>query len=234
MCVCSYVCVCVLFYFIYLYSYFCVFLLSSSCSSPALLPSPALSHAAFDFHTSLTFFMLDTCFQSNTETQWSFFLVADLSAEFYRCVCNSEVLSIKKKTDQGLEVAKLNELIQCQPLFRCRSVSVHVATIDFQRLGDQSAPSARKTKTHCNAIFQAVQGAQCSISFSVLAKGPVYARKPVLIPRIFARALGRVSIFCFSQNRQPQTRDQRPKKALVPVFGPNTQSPKKFTDHERT
>ena len=25
-------------------------------------PSPALSHAAFDFHTSLTFFTLDTCF----------------------------------------------------------------------------------------------------------------------------------------------------------------------------
>ena len=28
-----------------------------------------LSHAAFGFHTSLTFFMLDSCFQSNTETQ---------------------------------------------------------------------------------------------------------------------------------------------------------------------
>ena len=41
-----------------------VFLLSSSCSSPALLLSPA-----FDFHTSLTFLMLDTYFQSNTETQ---------------------------------------------------------------------------------------------------------------------------------------------------------------------
>ena len=41
----------------------------SSCSSPALLPLPALSHAAFDFHISLNFFMLDTCFQSNTETQ---------------------------------------------------------------------------------------------------------------------------------------------------------------------
>ena len=53
---------------IYLYPYFCVFLLSSSCSSPDLLPSAALSHATFDFHTSLTFFMSDTCFQSNTET----------------------------------------------------------------------------------------------------------------------------------------------------------------------
>ena len=42
------------FLFIYLYPYFCVFLLSSSCSSPASLPSPAVSHAAFDFHTSLT------------------------------------------------------------------------------------------------------------------------------------------------------------------------------------
>ena len=36
------------FFFIYLYPYFCVFLLSSFCSSPALLPSPALSHVAFD------------------------------------------------------------------------------------------------------------------------------------------------------------------------------------------
>ena len=58
---CACACLCV--------GFFCVFLLSSSCSSPALLSSAALSHAAFDFHTSLTFFMLDTCFQSNTETQ---------------------------------------------------------------------------------------------------------------------------------------------------------------------
>ena len=59
-------------FFLILFIYiliFCVFLLSSSCSSPPLLPSAALSHAAFDFHASLTFFMLDTYFQSNTETQ---------------------------------------------------------------------------------------------------------------------------------------------------------------------
>ena len=37
-------------------------------------------------------------FQSNTETQKSCFLGADLSTEFFRCVWNSEVLSIKKIT----------------------------------------------------------------------------------------------------------------------------------------
>ena len=41
---------------------FHMFIIMPFVKFPALLPSPALSHAAFDFHTSLTFFILDTCF----------------------------------------------------------------------------------------------------------------------------------------------------------------------------
>ena len=63
----------------------CVFFLSSSCSSPALLPFTALLHAAFDYH-SFNFLSTWHLFQSNTETQKSCFLVAYLS-----CVWNREV-----------------------------------------------------------------------------------------------------------------------------------------------
>ena len=44
------------------------------------------------------FFSTSHLCQSNTEAHWSCFLVADLSAEFYRCVWNSEVLWIKRKS----------------------------------------------------------------------------------------------------------------------------------------
>ena len=58
--------------------------------------------------------------QSNTEVHWSFLPVADLSAEFYRCVWNSEVVSTKTKLRVFLRQRWWKTPSVCT---RCRSTS---------------------------------------------------------------------------------------------------------------
>ena len=43
-------------------------------------------HAAFDYHISLIFFPVDTCFSQILKPTGLFFVAANLSAEIFRCV----------------------------------------------------------------------------------------------------------------------------------------------------